>query len=69
MAESTKILNIFLYGPVTLTKAEEVRNCWVHDEGRVFCNDGPLEASVVRIQVQIYSNNPKYNPKYRFDLT
>ncbi len=35
----TKILNIFLYGPVTLTKAEEVRNCWVHGTGRVFYND------------------------------
>ncbi len=39
MTESTKILNIFLYGPVTLMKAEEVRNCWVHDSGHVFCKD------------------------------
>ncbi len=39
MAQSTKVRNIFFYGPVTLTKAEEVKNCWVHGEGRVFCNE------------------------------
>ncbi len=39
MTETTKIFNVFLYNLVTLTKAEEVRNCWVHGSGCVFCNE------------------------------
>ncbi len=48
-----KFNNIFLNGPIALTKAKE-RYCWVHDEGRLFCNDGPLEASVVKNPSAVY---------------
>ena len=30
LAQTTKVLNIFLNSLITLTKVEETNNCWVH---------------------------------------